>query len=76
MVPKLIFALPCQQTADSAGGCRRVDARFTLAIRPWKQAALKWANLLSFKCTAQDLEHDCYRPTEQQHPIHRGHRPE
>jgi len=34
MVPKAMvaFALTCQQTADSAGGCRRVDARFTLAV--------------------------------------------
>ena len=33
VVPKAFaaFALPCQQTADGAGGRRRVDARFTLA---------------------------------------------
>ena len=33
MVPKATeaFALPCQLAADRLAGCRRVDARFTLA---------------------------------------------
>jgi hypothetical protein len=34
MVPKAprAFALPCQLAADRLAGCRRVDARFTLAV--------------------------------------------
>jgi Protein of unknown function (DUF2442) len=31
--------------------------------------------LFSLKGQAQDLENDCYRPAEQQHPVHRGHWP-
>jgi hypothetical protein len=37
MVPKAskAFALPCQLAANRLAGCRRVDARFTLAAGPW-----------------------------------------
>jgi hypothetical protein len=33
--PRRAFALPCQLAADRLAGCRRVDARFTLAFGHW-----------------------------------------
>jgi hypothetical protein len=38
--PRRAFALPCQLAADRLAGCRRVDARFTLAF--WTLASGRW----------------------------------